>query len=208
MSTIGSSWYSFLVEPSNVMSYSSNPDSHYIYGKLDTNEWERIFDLANRFNLLAENPLKETIRDALLLYGLSLDSSEPNTTFQLLWSVAELFLGERGKIENGLKALHERESLEYRFIVDILYRKRNDLAHRGKLSAQIDDLNHLKHIVDALLLFAIDMCDQAGSPEVLSQSLGYVYDVKEKSIVEGALASANFALSHFTASGWPAPGRL
>ena len=93
------------------MSYSSNPDSHYIYGNLDTSEWEKVFDLSNRFNLLIENPLKETIRDALLLYGLSLDSSEPNMTYQLLWSIAELFLGERGKSENGLKRYMSQEVL-------------------------------------------------------------------------------------------------
>lgn len=184
---VGSTWFSFLIAPDKVMSFLSMPDSHFFRALPTEKEWEKIFAMTNKFDSLAQNPLKDTIRNALLLYALAFDSSEPNSTYHLLWSIAELLIGDKGRIENRLKGLYRADSLECRFIVDILHQKRNSLAHRGKLAIQMDDINRLKHTIDELLLFAINKSDKAKTTQVLSLCLDYGYDPEGMRIAKEAI---------------------
>jgi hypothetical protein len=186
---VGSTWFSFLVAPDKVMSFMSIPDSHFATAYPTIEEWERIFATVAKFDSLVENPLKTAIRNSLLLYALASDSMEPNSTFHLLWSIAEMLVGDRGKIETKLKGLYRVDSLDRRFIIDILHQKRNNLAHRGKLAVQMDDINRLKHTIDELLRFAINKCDKAKTTEVLGLGLEYGYNPEEMRIAKEAIES-------------------
>ena len=186
---VGSCMFPFLIEPNHMRSYFNNPDSHFAFASPSKQAWDYVSLVVKEYNALKQNQLKDAIRDAFLQYGVALDVSEPNTTFHLLWSIIESLLGESGKMENRLKGRYALDSLYRRFIIDILHQKRNTLAHRAKLPIQLDDVNHLKRLVDDLLSFAMAKSDVLQDTKGLSRCLDFAFNPSEMEIAKRATES-------------------
>jgi hypothetical protein len=90
-------------------------------------------------------------------YNFALDETEPHFTFLYFWQILENIFKENEtekfeKIIKRIKNMYKNKTIPS-IKIDILFRKRNKLVHRGESKyIEFEDVIQIKHIVDSTLL--------------------------------------------------------
>ncbi len=125
-------------------------------------ECSSIISFMNSIDCLRKTNLKEDVLSSLFIYNEAIDSDRFDYSFILLWSIIDILIPQIDKNEKLLKSLYVKGKQKQSNIIDMLHDKRNRFVHGGKFNLLgLSDVNHLKSIIEDLIVFACSLNDVA-----------------------------------------------
>lgn len=143
---------------------------HYDYKQVNISDkdFKKVINFIKEVDDLdksKEHKLKRMFLESLRLYNEALDSDRYEFSFIVLWSIVDILIPNIKNNKEYLKNFF-REDKKWEQMIDALYNKRNLLIHQGKIfDVDLDDLNLLKFVIDALLKFVFDISKDFQKPE-------------------------------------------